>query len=113
MIISDYFIGSFVMATWVYIPILFIYLIGNVFNDDFNYKNILLMSFVSSLIFFVISNFGVWLLGYPKNMTGFITCYMAAIPFFKNTLLSTIIYSSFIYFGYEFLNKKYASFQEQ
>ena len=53
------------------------------------------MSFISSLIFFIISNFGVWTTGtfYEPNLKGLIYCYIMAIPFFTNTLLSTILFA--------------------
>ena len=53
---------------------------------------------VTSLItFYIISNFGVWLSGmYTYDITGLINCYVMAIPFFGNTIVSTIIYTSMI-----------------
>jgi hypothetical protein len=49
----------------------------------------------SSLSFFVISNFGVWAatLMYPKTLAGLVTCYEAAIPFFRNTAVSDMVFS--------------------
>ena len=45
-------------------------------------------------IFFIISNFGVWLSGsYGYNINGLIDCYILAIPFFGNTMISTLIFS--------------------
>ena len=45
-------------------------------------------------VFFLLSNFGVWLFGlnlagvpYVKNLAGLMSCYVAAIPFFKGTLV--------------------------
>ena len=48
----------------------------------------------SSVIFFVVTNFGVWALTsmYENNLGGLINSYLFAIPFFHNTLLSTLIY---------------------
>ena len=47
-----------------------------------------------ALIFFIISNFGVWTLGsYGYTLQGFINCYVLAIPFFGQTLVATILYS--------------------
>ena len=45
---------------------------------------------MGSLLFFVISNFGVWFLGnlYTPDLNGLINCYILAIPFFKNTIIS-------------------------
>ena len=52
---------------------------------------------ISAIIFFVITNFGVWLLGsYGYTFSGLITCYVLAIPFFTNTAISTIIYAFII-----------------
>lgn len=50
----------------------------------------------SAIVFFVVSNFGVWALGdgvrYPLNMAGLVDCYVQAIPFFRNTLLSMALF---------------------
>ena len=52
---------------------------------------------IGALLFFVITNFGVWSLGfYGYTIEGLITCYMLAIPFFGNTIVGTIIFSSII-----------------
>ncbi len=52
----------------------------------------------SAVLFFVVSNFGVWLLDglYPLNGAGLVACYVAAIPFFHNTLVSTLLYGAVI-----------------
>ena len=59
-----------------------------------NLKNYIFYSLLGSLIFFIISNLGVWLFStlYNKNFSGLIECYIMAIPFFHNTLLGTIFY---------------------
>ena len=52
---------------------------------------------IGALLFFVITNFGVWSLGfYGYTIEGLITCYTLAIPFFGNTIVGTIIFSSII-----------------
>lgn len=58
-----------------------------------------------SLIFFIVSNFGVWIASplYPLTLEGLILCYTAAIPFFHNTLAGTLIYSSALFGGFEYL----------
>ncbi len=49
----------------------------------------------SSVSFFVVSNFAVWAatLMYPKTLTGLAACYEAAIPFFRNTAVSDMVFS--------------------
>lgn len=62
-----------------------------------------------SIIFFIVSNFGVWISSpmYPLTLEGLILCYTAAIPFFHNTLGGTLIYSAALFGAYEYL--KYMS----
>ena len=50
---------------------------------------------IGALIFYVVTNFGVWITGgYETNMTGLLASYTMAIPFFQNTVLSTIVYTA-------------------
>jgi len=59
-----------------------------------------------AFIFFIITNFGVWTSGfYGYSIDGLIECYFLAIPFFVNTLVSTIIFSALIELVYNFLPK--------
>ena len=55
---------------------------------------------LSCIIFFLVSNFGVWTSSdlYTKNLEGLITCYTMAIPFLQSSLIGTIIFSVFIEF---------------
>ena len=52
---------------------------------------------IGASLFFLITNFGVWSLGfYGHTIEGLITSYILAIPFFGNTIVGTIIFSSVI-----------------
>ena len=52
---------------------------------------------IGALLFFVITNFGVWSMGsYGYTLEGLIACYTLAIPFFGNTIAGTIIFSAVI-----------------
>ena len=52
---------------------------------------------MGAFIFFLITNFGVWSYGsYGYSIEGFMLCYSLALPFFGNTLISTIIFSVII-----------------
>lgn len=54
----------------------------------------------AAVLFFIVSNFGVWLQAgiYSPDGNGLVECYVRAIPFFRNTLLSTWFYS-FVFYG--------------
>ena len=88
LIIFDFIIGFSLINIFVYLSFIVIILVGNQFKK-IKLKSIL----ISSIVFFIISNFGVWIIGYPKTVNGFIMCYTAAIPFFINTILGDLFYS--------------------
>ena len=96
MLVSDLFIGSHITAPWVYFSILIICMIGYLIKN--NISNVFFYSILSSIVFFIISNFGVWFSGgYTYSLEGLVVCYIAAIPFFKNTLMSTVFFSFLIH----------------
>jgi len=88
LVIFDLIIGFSLINIFVYLSFIVIVLVGNHFRE-IKLKSIL----ISSVVFFIISNFGVWLIGYPKKVSGFVMCYTAAIPFFINTILGDLFYS--------------------
>ena len=56
-------------------------------------KDILVLT-LGAFIFYLLTNFGVWSMGsYGYTIEGLINCYILAIPFFVNTIISTIIFS--------------------
>ena len=83
-------------------------LIGRKTLKNFSFVRLLGISISSSLLFFVISNFGVWISSsfYSKDIFGLVACYVAAIPFYYGTLSGTIFYSFFLFGSYEFLSRK-------
>jgi len=99
MFIADIIIGFHPYMLWIYGAIGLSTLISN-WSMRFNkkYMQLAIMTLVSSILFFVITNFAVWAIWdyYPKTIDGLIICYIKAIPFFQNTLLGTIIYTAII-----------------
>jgi len=63
-------------------------------------SRILMGALAGSMLFFVITNFGVWITGelYPRTFAGLWTCYAAAIPFFRSSLLGDLVYTT-VFFG--------------
>ena len=101
MLISDLFIGFYENVIFVYASLLLITFVFHKISNKINFKNLFIYGFAGSLIFFAVSNFGVWALGSPgvhdvaygKSLSGLIECYILAIPFFGNTFLSTLIFA--------------------
>jgi len=60
----------------------------------------------SSVAFFTVSNFGMWASGYyPRTWDGLVQCYTAALPFFRNTLASDVLYSAALFGGHALLSR--------
>ncbi|MBC8304320.1 MAG: hypothetical protein H8E55_52240 [Pelagibacterales bacterium] len=95
MLLSDLFLGLYNNMIFVYASLFIIVLYFFQINKKINYKNLFFLGLGSSLVFFIISNFGVWIMEnmYEKNLNGLINCYLLAIPFFKNTFISTLFFS--------------------
>jgi len=70
---------------------------------------------VSSAIFFLISNFGVWINShfYPQNSAGLLQCYAAAIPFLKGTLYGNLFYAGVLFGGFALAQKQYPALRLQ
>jgi hypothetical protein len=56
-------------------------------------------SLASATSFFVVSNFAVWAFGdmYAKSFAGLVQCYTMAIPFFRGTFASDLIYTPVLF----------------
>ena len=77
-------------------------------------KNFLIlgsMAIASSVWFFLTTNFSVWLIWdyYPKTFEGLISCYTLAIPFFTNTIVSTVLFTGLLTFALKYLDRFNAS----
>ena len=83
--------------------------LGNIVEKK-NILNLTITGIAGSLIFFIVTNFSVWLGEklYPLNIDGLIQCYTMAIPFFHNTLISTFIFLAILFKGYSLVEKKFS-----
>lgn len=102
MFLSDLILGFSGITLFVYTAFILVSFIGFALKK-MTIKTILL----SSLSFFIITNLGVWLIGYPKNISGLVECYTLALPFFRNSLIGDFFFSGVLYYGFNFVSKKY------
>jgi hypothetical protein len=70
---------------------------------------------VSSGLFFVLTNLGVWALEplYPKTWSGLEACYFAALPFFRNSLEGDLLYTLILFGGFALLERRFAALRER
>ena len=106
LLISDYFLGFYSEIYWVYGSFVLIGLIGLWLRSHKKPMVVLGGTLASSILFFVVTNFGVWVKPgsmYASNWSGLIECYVAAIPFFRNTLAGDVIFVSAMFGLYELI----------
>jgi hypothetical protein len=103
MMATDALIGFHSVVAFTWGSVLIISCIGLWTRKSPTFGKVLLASLVSAVLFFVVTNFGAWLAFYPQTWEGFVACYTLAIPFFRGTLVSTLLYSALMFGGYELL----------
>ncbi|HWQ82193.1 MAG TPA: DUF6580 family putative transport protein, partial [Ignavibacteria bacterium] len=105
MIISDYFIGYHSLLWLVYLCFIAIAFLGLYLKKRKTFVRIAISALASSVIFFIVTNFGVWASGYyGLTLSGLYECYVMAIPFFRNTLSGDILYTGVMFGCYEIMN---------
>lgn len=107
LLMTDFILGFHSTMLFVYVPLVLTVMLG--WNAS-NYKSparVAGLSLLTSLLFFAVSNFGVWLVGglYPVNSSGLISCFVAALPFFDNQIFGDLFFSGVLFGGYAFLKK--------
>ena len=93
MFLGDLFLGFHNTMFFTYLALAIVVLIGIVIKN-LKFSKILYSTIASSIVFFLITNFGAWLTidMYTKDFNGLMQSYIMAIPFFHNSLISTFIY---------------------
>lgn len=99
MFLSDAVIGFHDTMWAVYLSFGLVVTLGFWMREKANTQKIILSSLVGSSLFFLITNFAVWLTSgmYSMNMMGLISCYTAALPFFDNSVLGDLTFSAIIF----------------
>jgi hypothetical protein len=95
--VSDFFLGSYMLPIMITVYISFGLYVAIAFllrKKGFNFT--VFGTFVSSFLFFVITNFAVWYFGtmYPHNLEGLVSSYFMALPFFVNQVLGDLFFVS-------------------
>lgn len=107
LVISDFFIGYYGFTMFfVYGSFLLTGIIGLLIRKKKTYLTVIGGTLLSSLLFFLITNFAVWAdprSFYPKGVEGLQLSYIAGLPFFRNSLLGDLFFTGIFFGGYELL----------
>jgi hypothetical protein len=107
MMISDLFLGMHQLIFFTWGSLILVSLIGRWLRYHKAPTTVIGSGVGSAVVFFLITNFGVWLMGYyPQTAEGLLRCYAMAVPFFRSTVTSTIFYSVTFFGLYELAAKR-------
>ncbi len=90
--------GSFALATF----------IGSWIGANFKWYKFAFGAVAGSVLFYLVTNFAVWAFSpwYPHTVSGLAACYAAALPFFRNTVISDMTFGAALFGAYELVKNK-------
>jgi hypothetical protein len=107
MVVSDIFLGMHNVAVFTWGSFVLVTMIGFWAKNHKTFKGIVSASVVSSFLFYLITNFGVWAMGwYPQDAKGLLDCYILGLPFLRNFGAATLLYSAVFFGVYELIARK-------
>ncbi len=106
-------ISGFYSGQWLnYLLFVLVTVIGYFINER-KVSSIVIGSLAGAVFYFITSNFFDWLYGldinnqpYPKSFNGLITCYTAALPFFKWSVVATLLFNGIFFGSYQLYAKR-------
>ena len=102
LLLSDLALGFYQGMGTVYFSVSLIVVLGMLALRRASAPRVGVAAIASSVLFFAITNFGMWLFSgfYPRTLAGLETCFIAAIPFFQNTLAGDLFYAALLFGGF-------------
>jgi hypothetical protein len=107
LILSDAVLGFYDGILWVYGSFLLVTAMGMFAAQKRTVGVIAGSTLAGSVLFFIVTNFGVWQSGlfYPMTMDGLAMCYTAALPFFRNSLAGDAVYVTALFGAYALIER--------
>jgi hypothetical protein len=102
LFLSDLVLGFYAGMDFVYASVALVVLIGWALSGHRTPLRVGLAALAGAIAFFVVTNFGMWLFSgfYPLTAAGLEACYVAAIPFFQNTVAGDLFYATILFGGF-------------
>ncbi|NCN09971.1 MAG: hypothetical protein GW938_09030 [Leptospira sp.] len=105
MFISDYFLGFHDLMLPIYALMVAFSFVGRSLSDNSGALKIGATTISSSLAFFAVTNFLVWLTSgmYTLDFSGLVACFVMAVPFLQNQILGDLFFSGILFGGMYYL----------
>jgi hypothetical protein len=114
LLLSDLILGFYSHMEVVYLSFALVVCVGLWLQKRRSAIYIAGAALASSILFFLLTNFGVWAFEslYPKTVEGLLACYVAAIPFFQNTLQGDLFFTAVLFGGFTLLERGFPKLRE-
>lgn len=115
LLLSDLILGFYPGVAFVYAATALAVLIGWTLTQRRSVAGVASAAVASALLFFVITNVGMWLFSgfYPVTQVGLVACFVAAIPFFQNSLAGDLLFSALLFGGWALAERTIPALREQ
>jgi hypothetical protein len=115
LVAGDIFTGFHPLMPYVYASFLVSVSIGFLLRGKKSAPRIGAATLAGAIQFFLITNFALWassIGSYPKNLSGLVSCYIAGLPLFWNTLAGDAFYVALLFGGMALAEKRFPSLRE-
>jgi hypothetical protein len=114
LLLSDLVLGFYRHMEVAYLSFALIAWLGQWLRHNRSMPRIAGAALASSVLFFLTSNAGVWLFDgmYPLTPHGLLACYVAAIPFFWNTMAGDMLYTALLFGGFTLLERRFSALRD-
>lgn len=102
LLLSDLILGFYPGVAFVYAATALAVLIGWALTRRRSLIGVTAAAVASAILFFLVTNLGMWLFSgfYPVTQAGLVACFVAAIPFFQNSLAGDLVFSALLFGGW-------------
>lgn len=108
MFVTDIFLGFHATMPYVYASIAIgVFLAESFLKKSANLKLVAIISVVNAVLFFIVTNFGVWASStlYPKTTAGLYHCYVMGLPFLRNMVIGDVLFGVGFFAMYQYAHK--------
>ena len=108
LFLTDLILGFHSTLAFVYAAFAVTVVLGCLLRRNRGTYRLLGVALSSSTLFFIITNFGTWLVQdlYPKDGAGLAACFAAAIPFFQHTVAGDLFFVLLLFGGMRLLERQ-------
>jgi hypothetical protein len=112
LLLSDVVIGFHSLLPVVYGSFALNVLLGRWIRSRRTVVTTAAATLAGSVQFFIVTNFACWVSFYPHTVEGLVSCYVAAIPFFQNTLLGDAVFVCVLFGGLAVAERAFPAIRE-